>query len=341
MICSSLNEAKTKRNGPKHIYAVGVPCKYVVATPKKFWSKYMDKVDPADRNYFEVIEEDEPCHLYVDIDVDLTKYPSIDVNSVVQMVRRYIDPVLRDRFTIEQTIIAESNSEKKGSVHMIYHLKDHIWLNNANVGAFMRGIMEKRVRQNEADFATWSLFVDMCVYSRNRLFRMLGCTKPTDSRVKKIPGEPLSYRSWSNCKIQPLHTSDLEKIETPEPDGSAAAYKGQTRSMHGNNPGYLNVLKSYISENISSIRGMSYSPEYKSWLFNLHDRYCMFKGGTHGKNTIYILVDLDSITYTKRCWSMKYDCCKGSRTNAFNISDKSVIDSINAYRKKIFSIRKS
>ena len=318
----TLRDAKLSKDGPKFIYAVGVPCRYVVCTERKFWNQYMKNVPENQRNYYEVIEEDSPCHLYIDLDVNMMQYPSIDVYDVKDMVRRHVDFGLKNMgLEITEVIIADSSNDKKGSIHMIYKLKNYIWKNNANVGAFMRRCFERRVKQIDGDRELWR-FVDMCVYSRNRLFRMLGCSKSNENRVKRIEGTPFDFKSWKNCKIQPMHTDDVEKIECSEPDGSPACYKSRTALMNDNEPSYMHDLKDFVTENVGNIRGVQYSPLFKTWSINLDKRDCVFKNERHGKNTNYIVVNVKEGTYHYRCWSQKYDCCKDGRSDPIRFPDK-------------------
>lgn len=332
----NLKEALSRRNGPKFIYAAGVPCTYVVCTERTFWTRFMNSVCPSQRNFYEIIEEDMPCHLYIDLDVNLVKFPSMDVYLVKDMVRKYVDHGLKSMgLEITDVIIADSSNDVKGSLHIIYKLKDYIWKNNANVGAFMRRCLERQVKQCPEDYELWVQFVDMCVYSRNRLFRMLGCTKSGQNRVKTIAGKECNFETWKSCKIQPMHTDNLEKIECLEPDGSEAKYKSRAMVISGNEPSYLSPLKDYISNNICSIRGVSYSPEFGTWSINLNKRDCVFKKDRHGKNTNYLIVNPKYGTYQFRCWSQKYECCKEGKTEP-KMLPPDILDHIREYKIQTF-----
>ena len=124
----TLQAAYESRIGLKKIYAQGVPCTYIVAREKLFWDHCMSPLDPKERCFFEVIELDKPCHLYIDLDVDLVKYPMIDVHDVKDMVCGHIESVLYDKFDKENVskIVAESSNDKKGSLPVSYtHLRAH------------------------------------------------------------------------------------------------------------------------------------------------------------------------------------------------------------------------
>lgn len=307
-----LDEAYKRRNGPKRIFAYNVPCTYIVAREKTFFKKIMEPMAAGDRFFYEVIEEDKPCHLYIDIDVDLETYPSIDVHMVKDMVCGHVEFGLRAmEIEIEKVLVADSSNNKKGSLHILYRLKNKLWRNNAHVGAFMRSCMERRVKMIPEDYEMWRMFVDMCVYSRNRLFRMTGCTKKHQNRIKWIKGQAFNYENWLNSLVQPLFFDNYEIIEANEPDGSPAVYIGAKTGQLT-----LANLDSTVKEKllefartISPVRGISYCPAYGTWSINLETKDCIFKRGRHQKNTMYIVVYEEDQTYRMKCWNEKYPCC--------------------------------
>lgn len=312
-----LGEAYKRRNGPKRIFAYNVPCTYIISREKTFFHKIMEPMAAQDRYFYEVIEEDKPCHLYIDLDVDLTKYPSIDVHDVKEMVCDHVEFGLRGMdLEVEEKMVADSSNEKKGSLHIIYRLKNRLWRNNAHVGAFMRSCMQRRVKNIPPDYEVWSLFVDMCVYSRNRLFRMVGCTKKHENRVKWIKGETFNYKNWLKSLIQPLHYSDELIIEANEPDGTPAQYMGarSTRLPFDYEPTVKGKLVNFANA-ISPVRGISYCPMFRTWSINLQKRDCLFKKARHSKNTMYLVIYRKDQSYRFKCWNQKYECCKSGATD--------------------------
>jgi hypothetical protein len=307
-----LDEAYKRRNGPKRIFAYNVPCTYVIAREKTFFTKIMEPMAASDRFFYEVIEEDKPCHLYIDIDVDLVTYPSIDVHMVKDMACAHIESGLRSmEMEIEEIVVAESSNEKKGSLHILYRLKNRLWRNNAHVGAFMRSCMERRVKLFQEDYETWRMFVDMCVYSRNRLFRMTGCTKKHQNRIKWVKGEPFNYDNWLKSLVQPLHTGESEIIEANEPDGSPAVYMGAKTGQLtlANLDSTIKDKLIEFARTISPVRGISYCPAYGTWSINLQTNDCIFKRGRHKKNTMYMVIYEEDQKYRMKCWNAKYPCC--------------------------------
>jgi len=303
-----LVEAFKAKNGPKKIYAYNVPCQYIVSTEKQFWNKFLFPKSPSERCFYEVIEEDKACHLYVDIDVNRSEYPSIDVKLIQEMVCGYIEfGISAMELVVERCIVTDSSNEHKGSLHIVYHVKDHLWASNAHVGAFMR-CMELRAKDNEADYLMWTTFVDMCVYSRNRLFRMLGCTKKHELRTKQSPSLPFNFKNWKICQIQPV-VYDGQLIECNEPDGSTARYMGSKAVPIADfEPIIRSHLRSFAS-NIAPVRSINYIPAYMQWYINLDKKDCVFKGERHQKNTNYMIVNWHENTYRFKCWNRKYACC--------------------------------
>lgn len=323
----TLREAVKRRKGPKRIYAFNVPCTYIVAREKTFFEKVLNPTPSESRYFFEVIEEDKPCHLYVDLDVNKEKFPGIDVHEVKSMVCGHIEFGLKQMdLEIDKKIVAESSSDKKGSLHILYKIKGKIFASNAHVGAFMRACLQKRVVNFPEDQHTWSLFVDMCVYSRNRLFRMLGCTKKHEKRTKRVQGQVFNYENWLDSMVQPLSTKD-EIMETYEPDGSPARYMGnKALSLSADyNPDIKEKLVEFASQ-VAPVRGISYIPAFRVWIINLQKKDCIFKKEKHGKNTNYMVINEgDHIrpdhSYHFRCWSQKYECCKGAKTDKVPLPD--------------------
>ena len=317
----TLREAVKKRKGPKRIYAYNVPCKYIVAREKTFFDKVLAKTASAERYFFEVIEEDKPCHLYIDLDVNRVKFPCIDVHDVKTMVCKHVEYGLKQMdLEIDDKIIADYSNENKGSLHILYKIKGKLFASNAHVGAFMRSCLQKRVVKFPEDHHTWTLFVDMCVYSRNRLFRMLGCTKKHEQRTKRVKGQPFTYENWLASMVQPI-SSEVQIMEVCEPDGSPARYMGsKALSLSADyNPDIKDKLVEFASQ-IAPVRGVSYIPAFRVWILNLQKRDCIFKGERHGKNTNYMVVNegdhiSPDYTYHFRCWSQKYECCKKAKSD--------------------------
>ena len=299
--------------------------KFIIGTNEDYWCQYLNR---GIRYGYEVIRRNLPCHLYIDLDVNLEKYPSIDVYHVKDMVCSHIEAGLKDH-EIEERIVADSSNDKKGSLHILYKLKNIIWIDNSHVGAFMRCCMEKRVKQIPEDYETWKQFVDMGVYSRNRLFRMLGCTKKGQDRSKEVHDMPFTFENWRRCLVQPINLSDVEELGAREPDGSEPRYKGKVGVFHDHNKELSNELVQY-AQTISHVRGVNYMPRYRVWCINLSTKVCPFKGKTHTNNTNYLVVNKTKRTITRRCWCQKYECCVNGSTEPEALPTD-IIEKINKY----------
>jgi len=326
---STLREAKHKRNGPKRIYAYNVPCQYIVAREKVFYNKVLTPLDVSKRVFFEVIEEEEPCHLYIDIDVDRVKFPAMDVDQIMLMVCGHVEYALNGmQWPISDKIISDSTDSAKGSIHIIYKLKDKIWESNAHVGAFMRRCMQLRVKKFEEDYQSWILFVDMCVYSRNRLFRMLGCTKKHQNRTKVIRGEVFNFANWKRCQVQPLDHNKLERVTCEEPDGSPARYMGSKVGNLGTEyaPSMRENMEIFANT-MAPVRAVTFVAPYRLWFVNLIKHDCVFKKSRHSKNTNYIVITQPNFMtgrgfqWYMKCWNSKYECCKDSKTELLDLPE--------------------
>ena len=304
-------------NGTRSVYQVGIPARmFVVASEREFYNKCISITVQQDRNFYEVIKADKPCHLHLDLDMDRTKYPSMSMSDVWEDIKKYIDGCIHDmQHEIEECIVLDSSNEKKGSYHIIYKLKDHIFASSANVGAFLRCLYQKRIKINPEMKLIWDAFVDMGIYTRNRLFRMLSCTKKCDpTRVLVWKDHRCTFETWRTCKVQPVVTS-RDTIECEEPDKSPASY------MSGNLFGTQNMdeickqtLRDFTST-LGPVKRIFNLRRNFLYAITLESKFCKFKNDFHSKNTNYIIVDLLKKTYFYKCWSKKYPCkgCKSAK----------------------------
>ena len=130
-------------------------------------------------------------------------------------------------------------------------------------------------------------FVDLKVYSANRLFRMLGCAKRNSDRYL-TNNEEYTFENWVKNKIQPVETDD-EFVNVKEMDGSEPCHAtGGGVSLSLDSSHYLKPVFDLIHENekIKVARIQSF-PLTLSVACNLNTKYCPFKGDSHSKNHIY------------------------------------------------------
>ena len=286
---------------------------YVIGTNKEYWDEYLSR---GVRNGYECIRKGIPCHLYIDLDVDQKKYPSIKVVQIWHFLEKWIDLILVQHMLINESDITKhiqfSCNEDKGSMHIIYNIKNRIFKTNAHVGAFMRCVREAVERETPEHMSIFdNKLVDMSIYTKNRLFRMLGCTKYGQDRYL-TDGNPYTYENWVKTKVQPLNADNIKYIDMVEIDGSEPSYSGHGASGSTITPddiSYLKPLFEHIESQFNTrITRYHEFPMTMIIACNLKTKHCNFKGEAHSKNTPYIIVNLANNVYSYRCHSAK---CKG------------------------------
>lgn len=197
--------------------------KYVVGHLGRFLDYYWRKCDPKQRHYYELIQEKTPCRLYFDLEFSKEANPLIDDESSEALIDEFILELVDEFANIYKINISrkniidlDSSTSKKFSRHLVIHLPNgELFADTAAVGRFVRvfigrladavvtnNLSERRVltkylfvntppsknkQANELQSRSKTCFVDLGVYTRNRLFRILGSCKfgkPADASLR-------------------------------------------------------------------------------------------------------------------------------------------------------------
>jgi hypothetical protein len=182
------------------------------------------------------------------------------------------------------------------------------------VGAFMRCIMVLIESQNKEDLSIFdNKFVDMAIYTQNRLFRMLGCAKWGTARYL-TNGEEYTYENWVKNKVQPLESDD-EILDVRDYDGSEVRYNSSFGVVI-NSEDHLKPTLAHISESYATVMRTCEFPMWMSYACNLDTKVCPFKGEAHSKNRLYASINLFNCTYSIRCHSQQ---CKNRYKGPYDI----------------------
>jgi hypothetical protein len=186
--------------------------KYVVGQTGRLMDRYWRRVDREHRHYYELIPAGQACRLYLDLEFSKVTNPEIDceedilaelltdLSEELQLV--YPDQVKRP---LERSDIVDldSTTDTKFSRHWIVHLPSgNLFRDTAALGRFVQGwigrladlhatktlgdtrpLLEKSLFVNPPPSTAASpidrrpCIVDMGVYTRNRLFRLMGSSK--------------------------------------------------------------------------------------------------------------------------------------------------------------------
>ena len=163
-----------------------------------FTNTYMSfGMDMAERevgsNFYEVIQEGQPCWLYFDLEFSKIVNPQLDAEQVLAQFRRGLKDFCAKegvQYDESRTVVLDSSTESKFSKHVI--VKSLAFENNIQAGWFVHRFVEHtRVLRQERGSDSDLLFVlgdceeveatktivDTSVYTRNRNFRVLRQSK--------------------------------------------------------------------------------------------------------------------------------------------------------------------
>ncbi len=188
--------------------------KYVSSHLGRFVQFYWRECDMKDRNYYELIREKTPCRLYFDIEYNKKANPGISDETNEQLLEEFISELISEletRFRVlvgrKNIVDLDSSTDKKFSRHFIVHLPNkELFADAVTCGVFVKQLIGRLAEEvateemgkkgrpllqkylfvytkectNDIHSDTnrpKTCFVDTGVYTRNRIFRILGSMK--------------------------------------------------------------------------------------------------------------------------------------------------------------------
>lgn len=152
---------------------------------------YMQKIQPADRAFYEIIFGELPQKPHFDIDIDASNfnglYPGEDIETASEILREAIitaciEVLAKNMVMLDlekDVLLYSSHGPDKRSYHLILNNKCHD--GNKEAKAFYDAVMTK-IRTITGN--KYLEFVDKSVYSPRQQFRLVGCQKPGSERPK-------------------------------------------------------------------------------------------------------------------------------------------------------------
>ena len=187
------------------------PRKYIVASLEEFWM-YYKQFPSGTRHYYEVIPQDAHCHLYFDLEFDKSVNKNINGADLIEVWIAVVIFCLKKTFNISASrkniVELDSTTDAKFSQHQIWHLSNAAFRNNFEAGKFVRNmcsivrstLSDDSMSQKHRFHPTLDdklnllmvnkstgekvLFVDECVYTKNRNFRLYLSSKK--GKVKEL-----------------------------------------------------------------------------------------------------------------------------------------------------------
>ena len=100
-----------------------------------------------DVHYYEILEEDLPCHLYFDLEYQREFNQHLDGNAMVETLLNELDKVLQRRWnlSLRNAFVMEmdASTETKLSRHLIVRLKDHAFRSNTQIKRITEEILSR------------------------------------------------------------------------------------------------------------------------------------------------------------------------------------------------------
>mmetsp|Transcript_5284 Transcript_5284/g.7825 ORF Transcript_5284/g.7825 Transcript_5284/m.7825 type:complete len:486 (-) Transcript_5284:220-1677(-) len=329
--------------------------KYVVAHWERFHWEYMQM---KERYCYEVIREGMPVRPYFDCEFAITENKNAQLNGEA-MVQRwlslFIDQLCKhfgfnnnDIHTLE----LDATTTTKFSRHLILTLpKNVLFKDNIALGAFVRHILSNNQQAFlvEAKHNTTACFVDISVYSRNRLFRLCGSAKrgkvnafypirglfpaallPIESLIIPLNSNLIDHNNdetfllhWENNQIQSKAINLSTHNSSTTQCLSATSIQNQHIIATGPPPSpFAPHLDSFVmaarpGSRIRSwqrLAGRKLRPTREGKLiFHLagNNRYCENIRRSHKSNNVYMIVDLAENFMVQGCHDA--ESCHGFR----------------------------
>ena len=115
---------------------------------KRFWTgdygPFFERYEPLKpRHFYELLREDVPCHLHLDLEHERPEGFELSDDAVVSRVKdEVVGALLLSEFASEpqevEVIRINSCSPRKFSYHLIFRVRGAAFQNNYHCGAFMR-----------------------------------------------------------------------------------------------------------------------------------------------------------------------------------------------------------
>ena len=355
------------------------------ASKHDWWQRYKLE-EKCKRHYYELLREDTPCHLYFDLEYSKKANPDIDGEKLVDRLVELLEEELRTTDEIdasafdpkEHVVELDSSNDGKFSRHLVVQLPARqVFLNNSHCVHFVRKLwarIESRRKDDslcDAMFVHKELgddrvdsFIDLGVYSRNRVFRLYLSSKRTAPGEKEKPRLLPTGRFWSNPDASSKEEPDKETFERSraaargtiealnmhskiqfEGVNHSSVLRGKTfqgyrtgsfsnsKGVGGNSIGPCPRTASFVCEDFNgwsghggaAIRSWTAFPEYGVLVLNLFgNRFCENVERAHKSNNVMFVIDFREEAYYQRCHDPD---CRGTRGPWHKLRDDLVEES--------------
>lgn len=264
-----------------------------------------------DKHWYECLLEGRPSRLFLDVESE----NPLDITSIVNLFKATI--FHKYHIQPEFTVLTSCSAQKAS-----YHVVADIFFKNVyHVGAFVRRTL-LFAQDKVPDIRT----VDTAVYTKNRMFRVLGSRKFGSSRVLTH-----ASKEMHECLVQSPRTEagyyECLEIDQTEPQSTSLApsdmfYMGEDEKWHRSTPltatrtaetvycplvtPVLDALDRTLGAKTCR-HNMRLSPS-GHYLVSSRSKQCQIAGRTHRGNNIWFMLDLNRRIVYQKCYDAS---CQG------------------------------
>lgn len=285
---------------------------FVTSTYDDFWNKYEMM---SDKHWYELIIENTPCKLYLDLEFKREFNPGLNDDEMMQILIRELDAFLYSQCTqnLGNFIQLDSSTDAKFSRHII--AAKVIFQDNIQLGYFLQSFvssMEIKATQDEniqrlfvSNGQESSCLLDLAVYTRNRQFRIYKSSK----FGKNIPLMPFPTRKFIDeyeyflktlvCSVSNVDGLKYVNANTNQPRPIMQSCNSSFPLLDE----FVLKCANQISQQSASIKTCIYYPSSQTVVYGIQGtRFCCRIGREHKSNGVYYVADLINARVVQKCY---------------------------------------
>lgn len=331
-------EAKQNLKSGQYLFACDVhqggAKRYIVSDFETFYSRYLN-LNSRYRMFYEVIGDDIPIKLYMDVEFKQTAFPSIRMDDLVWQI---IEQVREETGLgqLEPLQLDASNAEK-ASRHLIFPL---VLRNKSSMKGFVHSVITKLIEKKRLVTKKGTVCgIDAGVYDHDRCFRLYGSHKmgqhnrklmvfPKPLHSDEIDKETFFKHLVSFVGLE--YQQNLHQFDFPE---FAAPVKRRRTCFSDNTTGGFDQGDKDIEHDLVVVRLREWMKEkypvvkqqearkmdVNTYSFSLLGMVCPIAGRAHQFNRIWLIVDTQTSFGQFRCSDPD---CKGAMWGKLNLRTK-------------------
>lgn len=255
-------------------------------------------------SFYEVILPNQLCHPFFDIDIDSKKEQQEETydhysrdydfekgikNTIIKDFISAITQVWKDTFNLDlgpgNIVVCDSSTDTKLSFHIIIHQI----VNNIFEAKKVCKLTMKELCNQGHDLL--SSCIDNKIYTKNRVFRLVGSCKLGKKNVKKVVSKHLPHETIvtntdplypGQTRKNPSQETVLPPIQSEEEEKITQDYEN-IAPVSELNPEDLTEFETAISDFTKIIHNTDYARGYDTWIRSVWALCNTFRGSENGK----------------------------------------------------------